>query len=314
MAGVLAKTSVGVFFTLTLLGLSGCAKHVVGRRHLAIFGFVTAPGGRVRSAGWFVKLPPGEFSFPTAMTNRLGAFALNEVLSPGRYVFSLRKGGSVYQSPVVIGRQSAWYRVVRLKSGAGPGVVPGADGHILGGTVIFGLVTKSDGTTPLAHVVIGAVRSNQSRFLPPLETMAISNRLGTFVLGASLDAGTYIVTATKGLMAVGKATSNMGTVAQTTVVIKPSSRHWIVIRLRAASGSVSGHVFDGSGRPMAGTGLSLIGNANHATYAARTDRNGRYFISNVIAGIYIVRIGLAVRVVTVGKGRVVRNFTISSGP
>lgn len=313
--GVLAQFPGGIVAALLLLGLFGCTKHAVGRRHVAIFGLVTAPGGRVRSAGWFLVVHPrGAFSLPMAMTNRLGAFALNVVLSPGRYIFSLRTGTSVYRSPVVIKHQSAWYQVVKLKSDAGRGPASGAGGRAIAGVVIFGLVTKADGSTPLAHVVVGAVRSSRSTLLPPFETMATSNRLGTFVLGKRLHPGTYVVTATKGLLAARTVPSSMGTVAQTTVVIKPSSRQWVVIRLRAASGSISGRVLDGSGRPVADAGLSFIGSGNHATYAVRTDSKGRYLVTNIIAGTYIVKVGMAVRMVSVGRGRVRKNFTISSSP
>ncbi len=310
MACTLVKYTVGLLVGLAAFSMPGCAKHTPGHGSLAVFGLVSAPGGQVRSAGWLVQVQPrGIFSLTTATSNRVGAFALNTVLSPGRYIFSLDKGNLNFKSPVILKRRAAWYQVVELKASGGLGGAPLGRKAISRGTVVFGLVTETNGNTPIAGATVGAMRSNSSRTFPNPRTATLTNKMGAFALGVRLLPGTYVVTALRGVFAA---------VARSTIVIKPSSGKWIVLRLRAASGSIRGRVLDDSGHPVAGVEVDLVGNTNHMMYKAKmTDRRGQYSINNVVPDEYIVQIlghGMTQRVVTVGKGRVTRNFTVPSGP
>ncbi len=310
MARSLARYLGGLLVGLAALLLSGCARHTVGRGRLAIFGIMAASGGQAGPGDWFVRVhPSGLVSFPTTVAGSVGAFALNTALAPGRYVFSLKNGNATFRSVVTIRPTAAWYQVVKLKCGAGLGAAPAAESRISSGTLVFGLLTRTDGSTPLAGAGLSAVRLHSSRPFRSSNTLATSNRLGTFVLGARLRAGTYAIVAQRGISSRRPQSSGC-LVARTVVVIKRSAGPWVVVRLREPSGSVAGRVLDSSGRPVPGLGLGFLGHGKDVVYGAETDRQGRYSVRDVLPGTYIVLMRTSERVVTVGKGRVRRNFRL----
>ncbi len=311
MKGFLAQFSFGTVVALVLLGLPGCAKRTLGHRPLAIFGLVTAPGRQADPGGWFVWVSSHAIVLrPTVTTtNDVGAFALSDGLRPGQYIFSLEKGNLKFKSPVIVKRQVAWYKVVELTDGAGADAVPAAGRHGSKGTVVFGILTKADGVTPLDNMGIRFRRLTGTGLLPHSDWIAVTNRLGTFALRTRLRPGTYVVTARR-MPSARVPDPNDNNVAQTIVIIRPSSGRWVVVHLRTPSGSVSGRVVDYSGRPVTRALMGFYGNTNHAVYLAGTDRHGRYSIRNVLPDTYILSVGSAERVVTVGNGRVKRNFRI----
>jgi hypothetical protein len=56
--------------------------------------------------------------------------------------------------------------------------------------------------------------------------------------------------------------------------------------------------------------LGFLGHGKDVVYGAETDRQGRYSVRDVLPGTYIVLMRTSERVVTVGKGRVRRNFRL----
>ncbi|MGC8553792.1 MAG: carboxypeptidase-like regulatory domain-containing protein [Phycisphaerae bacterium] len=87
-----------------------------------------------------------------------------------------------------------------------------------------------------------------------------------------------------------------------------------MVRLLEASGSLTGRIFDRSGRPVGNAGVNLVGTTNRLMYATRTNRTGRYSIRGVIPDMYVVDVsshaGDAEAAVKVGKGRATQNFTV----
>ena len=222
--------------------------------------------------------PPSALRRYNADTNAKGRYELRYVM-PGTYVWSL--DWKNYSSPP------------RL--------------------VVVGILTRADGVTPLDNMGIRFRRLTGTGLLPHLDWIAVTNRLGTFALRTRLRPGTYVVTACR-MPSARVPDPNDNNVAQTTVIIRPSSGRWVVIHLRTPSGSVSGRVLDYSGRPVTRALMGFYGNTNHAVYLAGTDRHGRYSIKNVLPDTYIVTVGAADRVVTVSNGRVKRNFRIGIWP
>ncbi len=127
MVSTVIKVSVGIVVLLATLWLADAARHSVGHGRKAVFGFVAAPGGQAASDGWFVHVTArGLLSFPMAITDKVGAFALDTSLRPGRYVFSAHKGVLAFKSPITIGGRATWYKVIEIKSGLGLGAAPAA--------------------------------------------------------------------------------------------------------------------------------------------------------------------------------------------
>jgi hypothetical protein len=318
MSRVFVKSLALVAAAAVLTCIAGCTRHSLRRGQLAIFGLVAAPDGQAGPAGWLVGVRPhGLFTTPSATTNRVGAFALNAGLRPGRYVFSVRNGKVVHRTTVVIGVAAGWYRVVRLRIGGGPGAKPGAQTRKSDGIVVFGMVTEADGATPLAGAFVAAANSNDPRLTLGSKTNALTNRMGTFVLRGRMRPGAYVVIVRRGISG-GTARSSVDIVARRNLVIKPTTGPWVVVRLSAASGSITGRIFDGSGRPIARATLDLMDGAGRLAYSTRASQRGRYSIVGVIPGTYVVQVtgngAIRKAVATVGRGRVKKNFTVRLRP
>ena len=314
--GGFKSTSTGLMVVLVSLGLAGCAKHHLGHGSVVVFGLVGLPGDAARYSGWSVDASrSGLLTYfdSKAKVNDTGGFALNRALLPGRYSLSLRKGNLAWKKSITVGRRQGWYQVIELKNGAGLGAVPPVIAGFSVGTVVFGMVTRADGVTPLALASVDAERVSGSRPVWSPKTSAVTNRLGTFVLGERLRPGRYFITARLGVLAP-TFWSGVDTVAQAEVAVTPSSGPWVVVRLKMASGSIEGRVLDGSGRPVVGALVEFVESASDRRYASETDGQGRYSISNVIPGTYVADVSrdaaMMERVVPVGSEPVRRDFTL----
>jgi|GEM_PF-6844547 len=285
-------------------------------RSVSVFGFVHLPNGSP-AVGQLVTATrtPGSHvagvKEPWALVNDNGAFALNRGLpAPGKCI--LHVAGAPVKLLMTVGRRP--YTVLYLKMSAGtvrassPFAAPAPHR-----TVIFGVVTRPDGRTPLSPTTSASVTiSRGAQVTKKVEESASVGDSGAFVLPDALSPGIYTVVAT----------GNGSTVARARLVVPRPRLPYMVLIVKAASGSMCGRVLDPAGRPFVNGTVVLINEPRNLVYNTTTGKNGRYAIKHVLPGQYIAAVGSPrpadpadleemMETVVIRNGQLKKDFTVS---
>ena len=241
-----------------------------------------------------------------APTNRYGAFAFDKGLATGVYtIYVLSPDVSVASRPLrLLAVKESPYIVLDLKVEAGTLKASCSSGTGVRHTVIFGLVTRPDGLTPLSPKgFLAVVNSQTTHWSLNAGERAFVGECGAFVLPRALAPGTYTVTALNGR---GYA------VARAKYVVPQTRPAYMVLIVRGGSGltahhvaalawsppaprsptpwakgSMFGRVVDSRGHPVVDGTIFLSNDTKGLLYQAITDKDGRYAIRHILLGQYI---------------------------
>ena len=136
--------------------------------------------------------------------------------------------------------------------------------------VVFGILTLSDGVTPLPGMMVGVTSSD----VPPASMIAqmdadITNKLGAFLLDETVSPGTYSIISVH---------NGNYIIAKERLVVAKTAGSDVVLHVKAAAGSLAGSVINAAGNPADNARVSILNRPDHLVYSANTDKDGHYII------------------------------------
>ena len=283
-------------------------------RYVSVFGFVHLSNGspavnRQVTAAFKPRLHEIGGEAPWAQVNGDGAFALNRgLLATEKYI--LRVSGVPEDLHLKVGRRL--YTVLYLRMGVGTVKESSPFATPAHSTVVFGVVTLPDGRAPMSLPDFVAVKSSRvSKHAKRVEASTSVGKSGAFVLPHSLSSGMYTVIVTD---------KTGSCVARTSFVVPRPHRPYMVLILKAATGSMCGYVLDATGHPVVKGKVVLSNELRDLVYGATTGKDGHYLINHILSGQYIVeaasnpanQAGLMVMmgVVAIKGGQLKKDFTV----
>jgi protocatechuate 3,4-dioxygenase beta subunit len=248
-----------------------------------------------------------------AVTDKYGAFAFSAGLEPGIYTISaIGPEGSRAAWPLVVRERPYIVLDLRVKTGALKASPRSTGGEWR--TVIFGIVTRPDGLTPVSSKSFVVVENSKtSRGSQNGDGSALAGKSGAFVLPRALGPGAYTITA-----------MNAPIIARVNYVVPRNPKPYMVLIVKAGSGSMTGCVLDAAGGPVAGAGVGLFNGPRRLAYSTTAGKSGHYVIDNVVPGQYSAQVcspappgsvhfELMTEPVTIKKGQLKKNFTLRAG-